>query len=83
VRIRTLARYLDAANWSTGTNPYGTPSSSTELPRQVFYLDRKVTETREIVEWECASAFDLAFGPKVPKRLITRTDFPGVGTFVA
>ena len=82
-RIRTLARYLDAANSSNGVNPYGTPSPSTELPRQVFYLDRKVTETREIVEWECASAFDLAFGPKVPKRLITRTDFPGVGTFVA
>ncbi len=82
VRIRTLARYLDAANWSTGTNPYGTPSPTTELPRQVFYLDRKVTETRDIVEWECASAFDLAFGPKVPKRLVTRADFPGVGTFI-
>ena len=82
-RIRTLARYLDAANWSTGTNPYGTPSPTTELPRQVFYLDRKVTENREFVEWECASAFDLAFGPKVPKRLVTRTNFPGVGSFVA
>ena len=29
VRIRTLARYLDAANWSTGTNPFGTPSPTT------------------------------------------------------
>jgi len=81
-RIRTLARYLDAANWSTGTNPFGTPSPSTELPQSVVYLDRKSVENREIVEWECASPFDLAYGPKAPKRLITRVDFPGVGTFV-
>jgi lambda family phage minor tail protein L len=82
VRIRTLARYLDAANWSTGTNPFGTPSPTTELPQEIYYLDRKVTENRDVVEWECASAFDLSYGPKAPKRLITRADFPGVGTFI-
>tara|TARA_B100000579_G_scaffold416887_1_gene412923 strand:+ start:518 stop:1096 length:579 start_codon:yes stop_codon:yes gene_type:complete len=81
-RIRTLARYLDAANWSTGTNPFGTPDPTSELPQEIFYLDRKSTESRDIVEWECASAFDLSNGPKPPKRLITRADFPGVGTFV-
>ncbi len=81
-RIRTLARYLDAANWSTGTNPFGTPDPTSELPREIFYFDRKSAETRDIVEWECASAFDLSNGPKPPKRLITRADFPGVGTFV-
>jgi lambda family phage minor tail protein L len=82
VRIRTLARYLDATNWSTGTNPFGTPDPTAELPQQIFYLDRKVTENRDVVEWECASAFDLSYGPKAPKRLITRADFPGVGTFI-
>tara|TARA_Y100001951_G_scaffold97359_1_gene97013 strand:- start:783 stop:1361 length:579 start_codon:yes stop_codon:yes gene_type:complete len=82
VRIRTLARYLDAANWSTGTNPFGTPDPTSELPQQIFILDRKTTETREVIEWECASAFDLSYGPKAPKRLVTRADFPGVGTFV-
>ena len=81
-RIRTLARYLDAANWSTGTNPFGTPDPSAELPQEIFFLDRKTTENRDLVEWECASAFDLAYGPKAPKRLVTRSDFPGVGTFI-
>lgn len=81
-RIRTLARYLDAANWSTGTNPFGTPDPNAELPQQIFYLDRKISESRDLVEWECASAFDLAYGPKAPKRLITRANFPGVGTFI-
>jgi len=81
-RIRTLARYLDAANWSDGTNPFGTPSTSTELPQEIYYLDRKSAENRDVVEWECASAFDLSYGAKAPKRLVTRTDFPGVGTFI-
>jgi len=81
-RIRTLARYLDAANWITGSNPFGTPSPTTELPQEIYYLDRKSAENRDVVEWECASAFDLSYGAKVPKRLVTRTDFPGVGTFI-
>jgi lambda family phage minor tail protein L len=66
-RIRTLARYIDGANFPGGTNPYGTPDSSAEFPREVYYVDRKVAETRDVVEFELASAFDLA-GVRAPKR---------------
>lgn len=66
-RIRTLARYLDAANFTGGTNPYGTPDPTAEFPREIYYLDRKVSENRDIVEWELAAAFDLA-GVRAPKR---------------
>lgn len=66
-RIRTLARYIDGANFSGGTNPYGTPDSTALLPTEVFYLDRKTAETRDVVEYECCAAFDLA-GIRAPKR---------------
>jgi len=66
-RIRTLARYLDDANWPGG-NPYLPGGDSTaEMPREIYYIDRKVVETREVVEFELAAAFDLA-GVRAPKR---------------
>lgn len=66
-RIRTLARYIDAANWSTGVNPLGTPDPTAEFPREIYYIDRKSAETASIVEFELAAAFDLA-GVRAPKR---------------
>lgn len=66
-RIRTMARYLDAINFTGGVNPYGTPSSTSEWPREIYYIDRKTVETRDVVEFELAAAFDLA-GVRVPRR---------------
>jgi lambda family phage minor tail protein L len=66
-RIRTLARYIDAANWSTGVNPLGTPDPTAEFPREIYYIDRKSIENASIVEFELAAAFDLA-GVRAPKR---------------
>ena len=66
-RIRTLARYIDGANFPGGTNPYGTPDPTAEFPREIYYIDRKSAETRDVVEFELAAAFDLA-GVRAPKR---------------
>jgi lambda family phage minor tail protein L len=66
-RIRTLARYLDAVNFPGSVNPYGTPDSTAEFPREIYYIDRKTTENRDVVEFELAAAFDLA-GVRAPKR---------------
>jgi lambda family phage minor tail protein L len=66
-RIRTLARYIDAVNFPGNVNPYGTPDPTAEMPREVFYVDRKTAETRDAVEFELAAAFDLA-GVRAPKR---------------
>jgi len=66
-RIRTMARYLDAVNFEGGTNPYGTPDSTAEFPREVYYIDRKSAETRDVVEFELAAAVDLV-GVRAPKR---------------
>jgi len=80
-RIRTLAKFLDAANFSTGTNPYGTPDPNAEFPKEIYSIDRKSNENRQVVEFELASVLDLA-GITCPKRQCTRADFPSIGTFV-
>ena len=79
-RIRTMARFLDAANFSGGSNPLGTPDPTAEFKRQVYTVDRKSKETREIVEFELAGAIDMA-GVRAPKRQCTRALFPSIGTF--
>ena len=49
-RIRTMARFLDTANFSGATNPFGTPDPDAEFPREVYYIDRKSAENREVVQ---------------------------------
>jgi len=66
-RLRTLARYIDGVNFPGGTNPLGTPDPTAEFPREVYYIDRKSAETRDVVEFELAAAFDLV-GVRAPKR---------------
>jgi len=78
-RIRTLAKFIDAVNFADGTN--ATADNTAEFPREVYSIDRKSTETREIVEFELAAPTDLA-GVRIPKRQATRSIFPSIGTFV-
>ena len=80
-RIRTMARFLDAANFSGGSNPLGTPDPTAEFKRQVYTVDRKATENRDVVEFELAGAIDMA-GVRAPKRQCTRALFPSIGTFI-
>jgi lambda family phage minor tail protein L len=68
-RIKTLGRFLDAANFPSG-NPTADPLA--EFPREIYFVDRKSAENRDVVEFELASAFDMA-GVRAPKRqCITR-----------
>ena len=68
-RIRTLGRFLDAANFAAG-NANADPLA--EFPLEVYFVDRKSAENRDVVEFELASAFDMA-GVRAPKRqCITR-----------
>ena len=78
-RIRTLARFLDAANFPSNVNPYGTPDSTAEFPQEIYKIDSKSAENREVVQFELAAVFDLA-GIRSPKRQCTRAEFPSIGT---
>ena len=75
-RRRTLARFLDEENFPSNVNPYkvGSVDPTAELPREVI-------ENRDIVQFEMVSSFDLS-GVGAPKKLVTRDDFAGIGTFV-
>lgn len=59
-RIRTCARYLDAINFENNQNPYGSPDPTAEAPREIYFVDRKTTENRDVVEFELAASIDLA-----------------------
>ena len=63
------------------SNPFGTPDPTAEFPQEIYFLDRKISENRDIVQWEAISALDLV-NVKLPKRIATRDIFPGIGTFV-
>jgi len=53
-------------------NPYGASDPFAEFPREVYFVDRKSAENRDVVEFELASVFDMA-GVRAPKRqCITR-----------
>lgn len=80
-RIRTLARYIDAANFTGGTNPFGTPDTSSKLPDEIYFIDRKLSENRDFVEFELVSELDL-LNLRLPRRQVTKDIFPGVGSFV-
>jgi len=78
-RIRTLAKFIDAVNFADGTN--ATADNTAEFPQEIYSIDRKATETRDIVEFELAAPTDLA-GVRIPGRQATRSIFPAIGTFV-
>lgn len=79
-RLQVLASSLDAANFPNNTNPFGTPNSN-ELPQEVFFIDRKQSESRNIVQFELVSRLDQQ-NKKLPKRQVTRNEFPSVGGFI-
>jgi lambda family phage minor tail protein L len=72
-RIRTLKKYLDASNFTSGTNATADPFA--EFPREIYIVDRKVAENRAFVSFELAASFDVA-GVKLPRRQIIQNICP-------
>ena len=79
-RLQVLASSLDAANFPGNVNPFGTPNSN-ELPQEIFFIDRKVAENRNTVQFELVSRLDQQ-NKRLPKRQVTRNEFPSVGSFI-
>jgi lambda family phage minor tail protein L len=61
-RRRTLGKYLD-----NGTSP----DPSEEFPLDVYYIERKISETNLSITWQLASKIDLE-GLQLPRRVITQ-----------
>ena len=49
--------------------------------KKYFFIDRKTSETRELVQFELVGALDQA-NKKLPARQVTRNEFPAVGSFI-
>ena len=61
-------------------NPHGTPDPTATFPNEVYFIDRKIMETRDVVQFELTASFDLQ-GVRLPRRQVLPADFPGVGSF--
>lgn len=72
-RKRTLLKFLDAVNFEGGVNP--TADNTAEFSSDVFYIDRKTMENRDVVEFELAASIDLQ-GIQLPKRQVIQNVCP-------
>lgn len=68
-RKRTLAKYLDAANFPGGVNPTADPTAV--FPDDVYTVNRKVSHTKLSIEFELAANFDVQ-GVMLPRRQIVQ-----------
>lgn len=73
-RIRTFARFLDAANFPNG-NPTADPTQ--QLPLQVWFFDRKAEENAQWIKFELASSLDM-ISAKVPNRQFIQNTCPWI-----
>ena len=73
-----MEKFLPTSNYSTTPSYNAFDSSYPEFPQEVYFIDRKSEENREVVQFELAANFDLA-GVKAPRRLVTRDQFPSAG----
>lgn len=69
VRKRTHTKYIDARNFPGGVNLTADPNQ--HLTDDIWFVDRKVTENKYIIEWELASAFDVQ-GVMLPFRQVVQ-----------
>ena len=65
-RIRTFAKFLDAANFASGIN---TDAQYATFVDDVYYIERKSIDTPDYIEMELTSPFDVQ-GEKIPNRQI-------------
>lgn len=66
-RKRTLKKFLDSVNFIGGVNP--TEDDTAEFNDDIFYIDRKANENKNIVEFELAPLTDVQ-GVRIPLRQI-------------
>jgi lambda family phage minor tail protein L len=73
-RKRTFAKYLDAANFAAGN---ASADANQYLGDEIWYVERKLTESRYVIEFELSSAFDL-IGQQLPSRQVVQSSCPWV-----
>jgi lambda family phage minor tail protein L len=65
-RIRTMLKYLDSVNFADGNED---ADDTAQFPKEVYFIDRKVSENNSVVEYDLVSALDIS-SIKLPRRLV-------------
>ena len=74
-RKRTYAKFLDEDNFqnrnlsASGSNPFGVSDGGAHLADDVFFINKKVLETKQFIEFELVSSLELENSP-VPARVV-------------
>ena len=60
-RIKTFLKYLHPSNFDSNVNPYNSNPNlyETELPRDIYYIDRKSIENKSVIEYQLNTILDL------------------------
>lgn len=66
-RKRTFAKYLDVVNFPGAVNPSADPAAA--FPDDVYFIHRKALQSKHLVEFELAAAWDVQ-GVQLPRRQI-------------
>lgn len=75
-RKRTFAKFLDGKNFQNrnlnddGLNPFGRSDPQAHLPDDIFFINRKVIENQEVIQFELSSALELG-NTVLPGRVVT------------
>ena len=76
IRIKTFAKFLDSNNFLNNIVPLGfAPDPNSELPRDIFYIDRIVAENKNFIQWELGSLLDIE-NIKLPGRIVSTNSCP-------
>jgi lambda family phage minor tail protein L len=68
-RKRVFARFIDGINFDNGINPYGLADPEAAYPDDIFFINRKITENKDYVEFELATPLEID-NVKLPTRMI-------------
>lgn len=74
-RIRTFAKFLDGQNYQnrnlneSGENPFGRTDPQAQMAEDIFFINRKVAETQDIIQFELATALELG-STTLPGRIV-------------
>jgi lambda family phage minor tail protein L len=75
IRTRVFARCLDAVNFPDGINPWGTPDPTAIISTDTYYINRKVAENPDIVQFELATPIEID-NVQLPRRIMLANSCP-------
>lgn len=68
-RIKTFVKFLDNENFPDNVNPHADPNPDASFSEDIFYVNQKIKEDDNIVEFELVSLLELQ-NARVPARIM-------------